>query len=590
MTLSLPPCELHPDGRPVAKCPVCGKTVCSECIHSHGYFCSEECRAAYEEEQSGSGEAEYQDWAEAEAFGRRFGAFFKRGALVLVVLAIGYAAMRIGDRSGTQRWRVASPDGSPVEHLVHCDEALLALSGEGLLQAFNPKNGRELWRRDLENQNSYSTALESSGDTVYVAGYSGMLSLNAANGESRWENDLAVYGRHYWNLWGDKILLSCREEVPVAEIPKETGQDEIGETFRSRVVLLDRESGEIVWERDFGAESVERVLLSDAFAFALSHEFAESEFVRCSAHRDEPADSYFECEECGYETTKPAVFQLDALDLATGDQDWGIRIETSDVLDLWWVDDQVIAATARGAYGFDREGEERWSHAWSGAPEAIECTRAEILAGIEGGALECVDLRTGSLRWTSTGQDWVTSLTPGRKVIYAEVEGWHEDGSSRGESANPLDVLPDTAEKQMLEEVFGFDEDEDLAPAFEGPPRLVAYDLRTGKVRWAQKIIGGEVFGFDGRCFVSASSNLGAIFGSGDTSVLYACDPSDGSMLWRHKHSTAIGAFVFDNKNVYFIETVQPGQTLNTFASAPEARTAVCAVRRRGLLNRMTRW
>jgi hypothetical protein len=97
MAIPVPPCDQHPDGRPVATCPVCGKTVCSNCIRTYGYFCSEECRTAYGADEPGSGEAdEHANREEAEALGRRLGAWLKNVFLVLVALVVAHVVMRFG--------------------------------------------------------------------------------------------------------------------------------------------------------------------------------------------------------------------------------------------------------------------------------------------------------------------------------------------------------------------------------------------------------------------------------------------------------------------------------------------------------------
>jgi hypothetical protein len=44
-------CKEHPDGRPVAKCLACGKTVCTECVRIRGYFCSEACKSQLQQDQ-----------------------------------------------------------------------------------------------------------------------------------------------------------------------------------------------------------------------------------------------------------------------------------------------------------------------------------------------------------------------------------------------------------------------------------------------------------------------------------------------------------------------------------------------------------
>ena len=97
MAISLLLCDQHPDGRPVATCPVCGKTVCSDCIRTYGYFCSEECRTVYGADEPGSGEAdEHANWEEAEALGRCLGAGLKIVFLVRVALVVAYVVMPFG--------------------------------------------------------------------------------------------------------------------------------------------------------------------------------------------------------------------------------------------------------------------------------------------------------------------------------------------------------------------------------------------------------------------------------------------------------------------------------------------------------------
>ena len=248
MSLVLPKCNVHPDARALTPCPVCGNTVCSECVKLHGYFCSEECKASYDKGSSADAPAERAK--SAEEFNRlekRLGFWFKRVPLALLTLLVVYIGLRFADRSGTPRWTVPASADAAFQHLFYGHESVYALIEDGQCSAYDAADARRKWITSLGEV--HPEELVALGDDLLVLGYGGIALLDAVDGSIRWQNDLATESSHR-SIREDGIVVVHVDMSADAAI--ESGDEYVERTYRRTLSLLEPGSGKVRWNYDCG--------------------------------------------------------------------------------------------------------------------------------------------------------------------------------------------------------------------------------------------------------------------------------------------------------------------------------------------------
>lgn len=101
--------------------------------------------------------------------------------------------------TGQKRWQIELGGTYYWSALAYEDGRLFALNYSGILRAFAPADGRQLWAVDLPEQGSFSSAPTAVGGQVYAigAGLGGTTyAVDAASGEVWWTTDTFSGGSH----------------------------------------------------------------------------------------------------------------------------------------------------------------------------------------------------------------------------------------------------------------------------------------------------------------------------------------------------------------------------------------------------------
>lgn len=117
-----------------------------------------------------------------------------------------------------------------------------ALDAEGMLSAYNIKDGENIWRMELlpENSNISDTALKGAGlamdgDVIYVTtGFGAVVAVKAKDGTKVWENSLKTPFRIAPVIAAGKVFVQSAD---------------------NRFFALDAKNGEILWDYDTAMEN-----------------------------------------------------------------------------------------------------------------------------------------------------------------------------------------------------------------------------------------------------------------------------------------------------------------------------------------------
>ena len=142
-------CVNHPRTPAVARCEICGKPICRECIaHYEGArICSETCwkRKVYEEKKRIEAEERLRR-KKKEEMANRATTIGLWCVVILVVGAVGaFIYTRVSDRSGQKLWELSDPSEFGY-HCVHeqSDTVCLALS-DGTIRMLDGRTGEKKW-------------------------------------------------------------------------------------------------------------------------------------------------------------------------------------------------------------------------------------------------------------------------------------------------------------------------------------------------------------------------------------------------------------------------------------------------------------
>ena len=529
MPQNLPICEAHPDGRPLTTCPVCGKTVCSECVHHYGYFCSEACREAFKESSPEEDVPEESRLGEADVarIQRRVGLLVRVVPLALICLVLAYIVLRAADRSGEERWRLPAESNATISDLVYGAGTLFAVLDDGEFRALDPRSGNERWRARLEGD-MYASQILVTGDRLLASGYQGVTALDTAGGETAWTHDLVIAGPEAWAVDGGLCLLAGSALHGAEDDLEEYDETELAGMMLS---LVDVRTGEVRWERPYDpGQELQRVRLDNDLVLCLVHEAGESDWVPCAAHVDASWQEMGACDQCTYAETRAPLYQLDALDSAGGTRRWGVRLESDQVDWLFRFGDRISLVSAGAGYAFDLDGKEVWRTNLDAPPADVSASAGALYVATESGTLHCVEPDSGVDRWTKEMSGYVSRLAPDGRVVYAVVDGWKGEGETARKEINPLDALPDTPEAQMLKEVLGQDDEElGALPLVTGPSFVVALSAASGKVLWDRRLFGGVMHAHGGLCYV-VDQPPGALLSGHDATILVALASSSTAL------------------------------------------------------------
>lgn len=591
MNLVLPKCKAHPDARALTPCPVCGNTVCAECVRLHGYFCSEACKASYS--QGSSADAAVKPAASAQEFKRlekRLGFWFKRVPLALLALLVVYIGLRFSDRSGTPRWTVPASPGTAFQDLFYGHDSVYALIEDGQCAAYDAADANRKWTASLAGV--YPEKLVAFSDGLLVLGYSGIALLDPANGAIRWQNTLATEPSHR-SVREDGIVVVHVDMS--GDVAVDTDDEYAERTYRRTLSFLEPHSGDVRWTHDCGDREVDFIDASDALVLSVSHVPVPYRLFPCDKHLKASDQARMECDACEYRPAATPEFEVRALDRITGQRQWGLRLRSDVMNGLHVSGDRVLLLASRTVYALDLSGRKVWSYDLSDSPDRFLPTEDSLVLAPGNGDLVCLNLDDGSERWRESSSGWISTFVEADECLIAVVSRPRQAASARNPDDPAVSAAPPSAEQQLLTEIMG-----DLGVENFGEPGflpdnrdsyLVAYDLRNGKSRWERPVDYPDIFVHEDECYVleHPSGAMSALSGD-ERTVINAYAVDDGALHWTYDADTYLSDIAAGDGSVFMIASDTPDAgPLPIGVDAGDAATSIRALRGRGFINRLVR-
>ncbi len=547
-----PPCENHPDGRPVSTCPGCGKTVCSECIKAFGYFCSEACRDAARAAEP-EPEEETINYVEAQ---QRYDTIarilFRRVPLALGALIILVVLIRWIDPTGDEQWRIELPDSAGIAQMIEVKDTLFVLDGNGRVAALDTDNGEEQWNVPAQDHLSSMTHIN---NALILAGGNQLRCLGAGDGNQRWklELDENVYDV-LWEANPDSVVAGTTRYTS-------TSPDDEDATWvmNSEVVLLDAATGEVQWRRAIDSQTVHQVGFFAGQPWCL--------------------------------TSESETFQLEALNPEDGRRAWGMRTAGDEPPTILTTGSRMVVVLPEEVMGLGTDGTKQWAEPLSGritlATQAVD----EVILCLDRKSLRSLDVNSGKTQWSIEVPGWVEDASVGDRMLYVSVAGWMKEGEA---PKGPLESMPDGPEKQLLEELFFDDEeteDGDDASFFAEVDRLAVYDLRKGRLQWEARMDTSSAVRGSGCCYLlQYVTGMGSLMGGDTSGRLSARAARDGDVLWRFRSDAELTSLVEGDRQVYLETTTILPEMLSKYSRGRPPQIGLAAVRKNGFLHRLTHW
>ena len=147
---------------------------------------------------------------------------------------------------------------------------------------------------------------------------------------------------------------------------------------------------------------------------------------------------------------------------------------------------------------------------------------------------------------------------------------------------------------QLIEELFfSGDESEgyDDMPLFATVDRLATYTLRNGHLQWDTRMDTSAVSPGSGCCYlVQYVTGMGSLMGGDTSGRLSARADRNGDVLWRYTSEAELTSLVEGDRRVYLETTTILPEMLSRYGGGRPPQIGLAAVRKNGLLYRLTHW
>jgi len=594
----MPPCEKHPDKQPVAICPVCGKTVCTECFKNFGYFCSAECRD-YQKANSAISEEEKQELAEMQKQEERANIILpwimKKIPLGLLSLLVLYILLRVMDSSGDEKWQVSAPS-SGYACIAGEKDSVYTVRSDGVCQTLSSKTGAEKWQSKVKEGFGWGAGMILTNGHLLIIGPYRVEVLNASDGTSLWTLE-----RSFSRGDVDMAFNSRGVLIPgiQADKDKENAQpasvtnmfNSISDTSDGAVAFIDMKSGRSLWAKDYYPRTVKKVLAGENFCVCVSCKPGGFEMVPCEKHKNASRMTMIQCKSCKYERIDDSDFQMEVLNASDGECRWPLKLKGGVIEDVYLIGDSIILLTRQKLYCIDRAGKEIWKRDLSDIPRGICVTDVGKVVLASSDRLIAIASDNGTEQWSTECSGHILEMIANGGSVYVRILAPKavSESASAADAQRPL--LP---QQQMMKEIVG-----DMGGESEGEgfniwqnteAVLVKYDISSGNKKWDMKRMSGELTFGEGVFYIMAQP-LGLVtLTSGKTETYITCHAlSDAKKLWQHKIEAYASDLALTDNSVVIIATHRSGSGFSITSGVSE-ESIIHALKRRGLINRITKF
>jgi outer membrane protein assembly factor BamB len=276
--------------------------------------------------------------------------------------------------------------------------------------------------------------------------------------------------------------------------------------------------------------------------------------------------------------TEDTDCRVEVFNTASGKRLWSVCPRGNSIEDVFLQDGRVIVVAGSEVYCLSREGKSFWTRSLPSTPGHSVLIPGKALVVVMAGRMLGLSLEDGADLWQCevSGELWQLTAGPDSVYVMTAMEEIVdlEERRRRYEKSAPM-----SGQQKMARKLAGIQDEEDAELKSSMIIRrvlsvLANYDVANGKQRWNRENIRGDVHPFDnGFMLLQYIYGLDAAMSGTIPTYVNMLSASNGRRRWKTKLDTYVRAAALTGDSVVLI-----------------TETTIRALRRRGFINRLTRF
>jgi outer membrane protein assembly factor BamB len=297
------------------------------------------------------------------------------------------------------------------------------------------------------------------------------------------------------------------------------------------------------------------------------------------------------------ELSKPSSFEMHVIRMSDGKPLWTGQMSSGILDQIRLYDNRIVAVAGTHLYILSLDGE-KTAHPRLPADTRRVCVSGDyVAAATRSGRLIVLSSRDGKMVWEQQIGGKASSLEIAADSLYVTAR-LPRAISDRLPDGTPLTPVPRNAAQQLLEEVTGQhrngDPDDEVVDGLFPDSEcrtLINFSLANGNERWRHQPLSGDLHLLpDGNCLLlDQGFGLATLFRSGGCTYLTEHLQKSGKEIWKCQIPDSVLSIKADAQSVYLL-TRNSGVTSGKSSDAPGNNSALRAVRRRALINKVRKF
>jgi len=541
-------CEQHPEESVVGQCLQCGKPICRLCRQELGYFCSEECRAA-KQEDSDDFDTEA-DRAEVEAVRANVQKWMRLatrrilpglGALLLLWIAIAVLS-----DAGEVIWEWKPPGDAALSIAALDEKAVYVGDAKGKLHALDKETGQPLWSTDVGGDLTDGGPLLCAPEVCLGWNEAGLAAVARDTGEVRWRwqaagkldrpplaaGSVVCCQTSTWKKWKpDPKTARAQDEFAAVFGGGDGGPTMVRDQTALQAIAI--HSGEALWTMP----------LAGAYGLWTAAPDGKALYSQVITPGDERREG-------------AASGAIRAWDLNSGAELWTTVID-GPVYALKAVEAGALVTTDTGYVFVSAQGKQTWSRSCSDA-----LTKPQLAAGrlylAQEDELVCVDLAGGEQLWKTELSDELMAFVVGERYVFVAAVRAEELSEERKAALKRACTPPKEMYGVKLKDILGEGAEIDpglLVPDSECVPVLAAFDREEGEEEWTADAEAGALQSHGPHLLcISAAGGFSLLDQEfSRTTTIDALKAGSGSRRWRFRHKGTLVHAALDEGAVFLV-------------------------------------
>jgi outer membrane protein assembly factor BamB len=475
-------CVNHPKRPAVARCEVCEKPICKECIaHYEGArICGETCwnEKVYEERKRLEIEERLRR-KKKEAMATRAVTLGLWAVLLIIAGAIGvFIYAKISDHSGDKLWELTDPIQFSTYLADQYSDTILLVSADGELNAIDGQTQEKRWSIKKPEGAGHLRPIMIDQDRCVMYGREKIFLYSSSRATPVWELNMSGPARNREIIiHEDSLYLASSSSSPLFQMSSraataastlvesmlspETPEMEDEKKNSSFIVSADINTGAEQWSTELEEIRISGLLADTEHVYAAGYKpYSYEDYFRT---REQDPIEESDADEMDEEENRSGNTQLWSLNAGTGKPEWKLDCSGRFLLAPKMSDEGLVFSTKENIYLISPEGSIKWTQPFpdTGIYSFRVCDD-RLLICTNNGFLLCMDMASGENIWAVRIGTATNAIAASHSV--AVISGLVEIRK------DPLKVIP--------------------TKRWEGSKDLLAKALKSSKVKLEPAILG----------------------------------------------------------------------------------------------------